>query len=105
MKKINYKKYKKELRSRNRYSGNELYPQDNYSKSKTNTSQYENGKNLFYQKFYNKKNYESRIIPRFMFFQKYGNHLYQDQYQYQNIYEYNENDIPRIMFFQKIMSI
>jgi hypothetical protein len=101
VKKINYKKYKKELRSRNRYSENELYPQDNYSKSKTNTLQYENGKNLFYQKFYNKKNYENRIIPRFMFFQKYGNHLYQDQYQYQNIYEYNENDIPRIMFFQK----
>ena len=99
VKKIKFNKYKQELRSRNRDSSNGgLYPQDNYSKKKTNSSFYGNGKNLNNQQFYNKNNYETVFIPRVMFFQKYGNHLYQDQYQ--NEYEY-EDEIPRIMFFQK----
>ena len=99
VKKINYHKYKEELRSRNRDSRNGLYPQDNYSKRKSNSSLYANGKDLFYSyNYYNKKNYNDRIIPRIMFFPKDGNHLYQDQYQ--NEYEY-EGGIPRIMFFQR----
>ena len=101
VKKINYTKYKQELRSQYRDSRNGLYPQDNYSKRKSNSSYGNGGKNLFYSyKLNNKKNYEDGLIPRVMFFQKYGNHFHQNQYQYQNEFEY-EDGIPRIMFFQK----
>ena len=101
VKKINYTKYKQDLRSQYRDSRKGLYPQDNYSKRKSNSSYGNGGKKLFYSyKLHNKKNYEDGLIPRVMFFQKYGNHFHQNQYQYQNEFEY-EDDIPRIMFFQK----
>ena len=108
VKKINYNKYKQELRSQYRDSKNGLYPQDNYSERKKNSSHYENGNgnrtNLFYsKKNYVKNNYEDEYIPRYMFFPKDGHYSPDEKYQYdyEDKYEKEDEIIPRIMFFQR----
>ena len=108
VKKINYNKYKQELRSQYRDSKNGLYPQDNYSERKKNYSHYENGNgnrtNLFYsKKNYVKNNYEDEYIPRYMFFPKDGHYSPDEKYQYdyEDKYEKEDEIIPRIMFFQR----
>lgn len=103
VRKIDHIKYKEELRSQYRDSRNGLYPEDNYSKRKSNSLLNGNRKNLFYRELYNKKNYEDELIPRIMFFQKDGNHLPGNHHQYQYEHEYEDDNeiIPRVIFFQR----